>query len=87
MRQSQSNFLINPSGNRVSSSATLSNLSPPPRFDESGEGQVHEVHNLDKDSPSNSPKRKKSKNKKKEPSEPHDAPSSTSFDCVLEKEF
>ncbi|QHO41133.1 uncharacterized protein DS421_5g143070 [Arachis hypogaea] len=40
--QTQSNLPINPSDDRVSSSATMSNLPPPPRFEGSREGQSPE---------------------------------------------
>ncbi|QHN85495.1 uncharacterized protein DS421_16g537910 [Arachis hypogaea] len=59
----QPNLLINPSGDRVSSSAIISNLEPTPRLEGGREGQGPEVHNLEKDSHTNSPLKKKPKNK------------------------
>ncbi|KAL4305896.1 hypothetical protein AHAS_Ahas16G0124100 [Arachis hypogaea] len=79
----QPNLLINPSGDRVSSSAIISNLEPTPRLEGGREGQGPEVHNLEKDSHTNSPLKKKPKNKGKKPS---NFLFPASFGCVLEKE-
>ncbi|KAL4329165.1 hypothetical protein AHAS_Ahas13G0272800 [Arachis hypogaea] len=61
--KSQGNLPINASGNRVSSSTTISHLPPPVRTKGFGEGQDPEIQILEEDSPISSPKRNKLKDK------------------------
>ncbi|KAL4381452.1 hypothetical protein AHAS_Ahas04G0134900 [Arachis hypogaea] len=81
---SEANIVVNPcSKDKIFSSATVSNIPSPPKFNT---GVDPKVHDLDDPSPTNSPKKKKQK-KGKVHIEITRALSSTSFGCILEKEF